>query len=324
MARALVTGCAGFIGSHLTEALLEDGHEVLGVDCFNDNYRRADKRANLALAREYGTFALVHGDLVALDVAALIEQVDVVYHLAGEPGVRSSWGARFDRYTHHNVAATQRLLEATPRGKRFVYASSSSVYGDALDLPTREDTIPRPLSPYGVTKLAAEHLTVLYGEEQGLDTVALRFFSVYGPRQRPDMAFRRFCEAIVGGAPIELFGDGGQSRDFTFVGDIVAATRAAGETRTPPGRVYNLGGGARVSVNRALETLAGIAGRPLDVRRRERASGDVRDTGADTTRARQELGFHPKTTLESGLAAEFAWVRERSAPLTRIRSLTAS
>jgi UDP-glucose 4-epimerase len=175
-----------------------------------------------------------------------------------------------------------------------------------------------------VTKLAAEHLTVLYGEERRLDTVALRFFSVYGPRQRPDMAFRRFCEAIVAGAPIELFGDGGQSRDFTFVGDIVAATRAAGETRTPPGRVYNLGGGARVSVNRALETLAGIAGRPLDVRRRERASGDVRDTGADTTRARQELGFHPKTTLESGLAAEFAWVRERAAPLTRIRSLTAS
>src|SRR3954452_17385731 len=254
MARALVTGCAGFIGSHLTESLLEDGHEVLGVDCFNDNYRRGDKRVNLALAREYGTFALVNGDLVALDVPSLIEQVDVVYHLAGEPGVRSSWGVRFDRYTHHNVAATQRLLEATPPGKRFVYASSSSVYGDALDLPTHEDTIPRPLSPYGVTKLAAEHLTVLYGEEQGLDTVALRYFSVYGPRQRPDMAFRRFCEAIAAGAPIELFGDGGQSRDFTFVGDIVAATRAAGETRTPPGRVYNLGGVARVSVNRALET----------------------------------------------------------------------
>src|SRR3954447_11550432 len=270
MARALVTGCAGFIGSHLTESLLQDGHEVLGVDCFNDNYRRADNRANLALAREYATFELVTGDLVALDVAALIERVDVVYHLAGEPGVRSSWGARFDRYTHHNVAATQRLLEATPRGKRFVYASSSSVYGDALDLPTREDAIPRPLSPYGVTKLAAEHLAVLYGEEQGLDTVALRYFSVYGPRQRPDMAFRRFCEAIVAGSPIEVYGDGTQSRDFTYVADIVAATRAAGELDVAPGSVFNVGGGDSVSLNRALETLAGVAGRPLDVRRGER------------------------------------------------------
>jgi UDP-glucose 4-epimerase len=322
MARALVTGCAGFIGSHLTESLLQDGHEVLGVDCFNDNYRRADKRENLAQASEYETFELVPGDLVDLDVKTLIEPVDVIYHLAGEPGVRSSWGARFDRYTHHNVAATQRLLEATPDGKRFVYASSSSVYGDALALPTAEDTIPRPLSPYGVTKLAAEHLTVLYGEEQGLDTVALRYFSVYGPRQRPDMAFRRFCEAIVAGAPIEVYGDGRQSRDFTYVHDIVAATRAAGETATPPGRVYNLGGGDRISVNRALETLAGLAGRPLDVRRRERATGDVRDTGADTTRARQELGFEPHTDLETGLAAEFEWVCERFAP--RLRSLTAS
>jgi UDP-glucuronate 4-epimerase len=322
MARALVTGCAGFIGSHLAESLLEDGHEVLGVDCFNDNYRRADKRANLALANEYATFELVTGDLVGLDVAALIEQADVIYHLAGEPGVRSSWGARFDRYTHHNVAATQRLLEATPPGKRFVYASSSSVYGDALDLPTREDAVPRPLSPYGVTKLAAEHLTVLYGAEQGLDTVALRFFSVYGPRQRPDMAFRRFCEAIVAGAPIEVYGDGGQSRDFTYVHDIVAGMRAAAETPTTPGRVYNLGGGDRVSVNRALETLAGLAGRPLDVRRRERASGDVRDTGADTSRARAELGFIARTDLETGLAAELEWVRERTVP--RLHSLTAS
>src|SRR3954471_18376794 len=288
MARALVTGCAGFIGSHLTEALLEDGHEVLGVDCFNDNYRRADKRANLALAREYGTFELVHGDLVSLDVAALVEPVDVIYHLAGEPGVRSSWGERFDRYTHHNVAATQRLLEAMPRGKRFVYASSSSVYGDALALPTREDATPRPLSPYGVTKLAAEHLTVLYGEEQGLDTVALRYFSVYGPRQRPDMAFRRFCEAIVAGAPLEVFGDGGQSRDFTYVHDIVAATRAAGETATPPGSVYNVGGGGSVSATRALEARSGLAGRPLEVRGGKRSSGDVRDAGADTTRARAE------------------------------------
>src|SRR3954454_15583949 len=312
MARALVTGCSGFIGSHLTESLLEDGYSVLGVDCFNDNYRRADKRANLAVANEYDAFELVTGDLVALDARSLVEQVDVIYHLAGEPGVRSSWGPRYDRYTHHNVAATQRLLEAT-NGQRFVYASSSSVYADALSLPTHEDTTPRPLSPYGVTKLAAEHLCVLYGEEQQRNTVSLRYFSVYGPRQRPDMAFRRFCEAIVAGRPIEVYGDGTQSRDFTYVADIVAATRAAGELPVAPGSVFNVGGGDSVSLNRSLETLAGIAGRPLDVRRRERQTGDVLDTGADTSRAREVLGYVPRTDLESGLEAEFEWVRERSA-----------
>ncbi len=326
MARALVTGCAGFIGSHLTEALLEDGHSVLGVDCFNDNYPRADKWANLARASDHDAFKLVTADLVDADATALLEQCDVVFHLAGEPGVRSSWGARFDRYTHHNVAATQRLLEAARElpPKRFVYASSSSVYGDALALPTHEDATPRPLSPYGVTKLAAEQLCVLYGSEHGVDTVALRYFSVFGPRQRPDMAFRRFCEAIVAGAPIEVFGDGHQTRDFTYVGDIVAATRAAAEASTEPGRVFNIGGGDAVSVNRALETLAALAGRPLDVRRRARQSGDVRDTGADTERARTELGFAPETDLETGLAAELAWVREITKPFPKVRSLTAS
>lgn len=326
LARALVTGAAGFIGSHLTDALLADGHEVLGVDCFTDNYAGADKRANLAGATGSDAFELVTGDLVELDAHALIEPCDVIYHLAGEPGVRSSWGPRFDRYTHHNVAATRRLLEAMVDfpGRRFVYASSSSVYGDALTLPTPEDVTPRPLSPYGVTKLAGEHLCVLYGEEQAVETVALRYFSVYGPRQRPDMAFRRFCEAIVEGEPIEVFGDGCQTRDFTFVGDIVAATRAAGETTTAPGRVFNVGGGGSVSVNRALQTLAAVAGRPLDVRHSERQEGDVADTGADTSRAREELGFDPSTTLRDGLAAEFEWVRERLARPRRVRSLTAS
>jgi UDP-glucose 4-epimerase len=324
LARALVTGAAGFIGSHLTEALLQDGHTVLGVDCFNDNYARADKHANLAQAREHDAFALITGDLVELDAHALIEGCDAVYHLAGEPGVRSSWGPRFHRYTHHNVAATQRLLEAMVDfpGTRFVYASSSSVYGDALTLPTPEDVTPRPLSPYGVTKLAAEHLCVLYAEEQDVQTAALRYFSVYGPRQRPDMAFRRFCEAIVEGRPIEVFGDGRQSRDFTFVGDIVAATRAAGATTTRPGRVYNIGGGHRVSVNRALETLAGIAGRPLDVRHAERQEGDVADTGADTARAAAELDFAPRTSLAEGLAAELEWVRAQA--VAPVRSLSAS
>jgi UDP-glucose 4-epimerase len=326
MASAVVTGCAGFIGSHLTEALLEDGHTVLGVDCFNDNYAHGDKRANLERSNQHDGFRLISADLNRIDATALLEGADVVYHLAGEPGVRASWGARFDRYTHHNVQATQRLLEAATEhaNLRFVYASSSSIYGDALTLPTHEDETPRPLSPYGVTKLAAEHLCVLYGEEHGVDTVALRYFSVYGPRQRPDMAFRRFCEAIVANQPLELYGDGRQTRDFTYVADIVAATRASAETATPPGRVFNVGGGERTSLNRALEVLAGLAGRPLDVRRGERESGDVKDTGADTERARTELGFQPGTSLEQGLAAELDWVQERTRPLPRIRSLTAS
>jgi nucleoside-diphosphate-sugar epimerase len=310
LTKALVTGCAGFIGSHLTESLLEDGHAVLGIDCFNDNYRRADKHANLQRAGRHRNFRLIEADLVEADVRALIEQCDVIYHLAGEPGVRGSWGQRFDRYTHHNVAATQRLLEAAREvpGRRFVYASSSSVYGDAMALPTDEDATPQPLSPYGVTKLAAEHLCVLYEEEHGVNTIALRYFSVYGPRQRPDMAFRRFCEAVLAGRAIELYGDGRQTRDFTYVADIVAATRAAGEGRATG--VFNVGGGARISLNRALEILAGVAGRPLDVRRGERESGDVRDTGANISRARDQLGYEPSTSVEEGLAAEFEWVRD--------------
>jgi UDP-glucose 4-epimerase len=309
---ALVTGCAGFIGSHLTESLLADGYEVVGVDCFNDNYSRADKQANLTRARDHAGFRLLPADLVTLDARSVLDECDVVFHLAGEPGVRTSWGARFDRFTHHNVTATQRLLEALPAGKRFVYASSSSVYGDAETLPTAEEVTPRPLSPYGVTKLAAEQLCRLYHANHGHDTVSLRYFSVYGPRQRPDMAFRRFCEAILRGEPIALFGDGSQTRDFTFVADVVAATRAAGALPRGGGRVYNVGGGSRVSLAQTLEALAAIAGRPLDVRYGARESGDVRDTGADIARARADLGFEPAVALASGLAVEFEWVRARA------------
>jgi UDP-glucuronate 4-epimerase len=326
LSKALVTGCAGFIGSHLAESLLADGHEVVGIDCFTDNYPRAHKQANLTAAREHDRFTFVNADLVAVGAERLLDGCDVVFHLAAEPGVRSSWGQRFDRYLRNNIRATQRLLEASARApeRRIVYASSSSVYCESERLPTPEHAAPQPLSPYGVTKLAAEQLCRLYHANHGVDAVALRFFSVYGPRQRPDMAFRRFCEAIVAGAPIEIFGDGHQTRDFTYVADIVAATRAAGEANTEPGRVVNIGGGDAVSVNRALETLAGLVGRPLDVRRRERQSGDVRDTGANTDRARTELGFAPATDLETGLAAELAWVRERAKPVPKVRSLTAS
>ena len=286
MARALVTGCAGFIGSHLTEALLADGHEVVGVDCFNDNYPAAEKLANLAhgaRARRASSCAPV--DLASADVERLLDGCDVVFHLAAEPGVRSSWGQRFDRFVHNNVEATQRLLEAVRErpGPRFVYASSSSVYGDSERLPTREDAPPRPLSPYGVTKLAGEQLCRVYHVNHGVDTVALRFFTVYGPRQRPDMAFRRFCEAAA---------RGGRDRALRRrPPEPRLHIRRRRRRRHPRGRrgggrrrarVYNIGGGSPVSVNAALEQLAAIAGRPLDVRRSGRESGDVLHTGADT------------------------------------------
>jgi UDP-glucuronate 4-epimerase len=312
--RVLVTGCAGFIGSHLTESLLADGYEVLGVDCFNDNYGRAAKQANLAPALDHPAFEFRALDLATGDARRLIGDCDVVFHLAAEPGVRTSWGARFDRFVHNNVVATQRLLEAALEQPetRFVYASSSSIYGDSERLPTHEDATPSPLSPYGVTKLAGEQMCRLYHANHGVDTVALRFFTVYGPRQRPDMAFRRFCEAAIDGGAIELFGDGHQSRDFTYVADVVAAVRAAGAAERGGGRVYNVGGGCRVTLNAMLDLLAGIAGRPLDVRRRGRESGDVMHTGADIERAREELGYEPATDLETGLAAEFEWVLERA------------
>ena len=327
MSKALVTGCAGFVGSHLTEALLADGHEVVGVDCFSDNYAFAEKLANLARVRSLDRFALHSVDLATADLEPLLEGCEVVFHLAAEPGVRSSWGSRFDRFVHNNVEATQRLLEAVrERGRvaagiRLVYASSSSIYGESEQLPTREDAPPLPLSPYGVTKLAGEQLCRVYQVNHGVDTVALRFFTVYGPRQRPDMAFRRFCEAAAGGGRIELYGDGRQSRDFTFVGDVVAAIRAAGEADGVAGRAYNIGGGSPVSVNGALEQLASIAGRPLDVRRAGRESGDVLHTAADGSRAREELGFRPSTSLSEGLRAEYEWVVERAQQRNRLAAV---
>ena len=313
MPRALVTGCAGFIGSHLTDALLARGTEVVGVDCLSDNYPAEQKLANLERAGEHDAFELVVADLAA-GAAGHLEGCDVVYHLAAEPGVRSSWGRRFQRFLHHNVEATQRLLEAVQEapGTRVVYASSSSVYGESERLPTPEHAPPQPRSPYGVTKLAAEQLCRVYHANYGVDAVALRFFTVYGPRQRPDMAFRRFCEAAARGAPIELYGDGRQSRDFTYVADVVEAILAAGERPGVGGRVYNVGGGAPVSLDAALAELAGLVGRPLDVRRGERESGDVLHTAADVSRAREALGFAPRTSLAEGLDAELRWVLDRA------------
>jgi nucleoside-diphosphate-sugar epimerase len=309
--RALVTGCAGFIGSHLTESLLSDGHEVVGVDCFNDNYQRPYKRRNLELATEWDEFEFIPLDLARGDLLDLLADCDVVFHLAAEPGVRKSWGGRFEQYERNNVLATQHLLDAATRWpeKRFVYASSSSVYGQAEQRPTPETAPTRPLSPYGVTKLAAENLCHLYHANYGVATVSLRYFTVFGPRQRPDMAFHIFCRAALEGQPVTVFDDGTQSRDFTFVKDVVAATRAAGVAEGAElGGVYNIGGGAPATLRHTLDILSDLAG-GLEVHYTSRERGDVRDTAAETSRARRDLGFAPQTSLEDGLTAEFEWLR---------------
>lgn len=309
MMKALVTGVAGFIGSTLAGRLLEQGAEVTGIDCFTDYYARPVKEANLApLARQPG-FRFIQSTIQAANLAELLADTTHVFHLAAQAGVRKSWGRDFQIYTVNNIEATQVLLEACVGTgiERLVYASSSSVYGDDTPLPMRETTAPAPLSPYGVTKLAAEHLCNLYHANHGVPCVSLRYFTVYGPRQRPDMGFHKFLRAALDGQPIGLFGDGEQTRDFTFVADAVTATAAAA-TRGVPGRVYNIGGGSRVSVNQVLDVIARITGRPLDVRREAKQKGDMRDTYADTSRARADLGFAPSVTIEEGLRAEYEWL----------------
>jgi UDP-glucuronate 4-epimerase len=320
--RALVTGCAGFIGSHLTESLLEDGCEVVGVDCFNGNYARREKLRNLERAREWQNFDFVPIDLARGDLQEFVSECDVLFHLAAEPGVRASWGGRFETYVRNNVLATQHLLDAARAfpGKRVVYSSSSSIYGQAETFPTSEDAIPAPRSPYGVTKLAAEHLCSTYHANFGVDAVALRYFSVYGPRQRPDMAFSIFCAAALEGEPITVFGDGTQTRDFTYVSDVVAATRKAATVPGLGGNVYNIGGGAEISLNDGIAIIEARAERRLDVRRTETQHGDVQDTSADTSRARADLGFVSTVSVQEGLEQQFEWVAADHARTARLGS----
>ena len=307
--KALVTGAAGFIGSHLCEALLDKGWQVTGLDCFTDYYPRAMKLANLESLRGRGGFHFIEGSIQHADLPAFLAGKTHVFHLAAQAGVRKSWGRDFRTYTENNVEATQQLLEACVGRplERFVYASSSSLYGDNVQIPMRENALPQPVSPYGVTKLAAEQLCYLYFANHAVPTTALRYFTVYGPRQRPDMAFHRFIRASLDGTPITLYGDGNQTRDFTFVADAVAATIAAGE-RGIPGRAYNVGGGSRVSMNDVIDIIGRIAGKPLDVRREPAQKGDMRDTYADTALARADLGFTPSVTLEQGIEAEYRWL----------------
>jgi UDP-glucose 4-epimerase len=307
--KVVVTGAAGFIGSHLVDQLLSEGHEVTGVDAFVDFYPRAAKEQNLRAARDHRRFRLIEGEVQSLPLVDLLDGASQVYHLAAQAGVRSSWGREFAQYSNHNVLATQHLLEAAVDAgvPRLVYASSSSVYG-AAELPLREDAACHPLSPYGVTKLAAEHLACLYERNHGLPVVSLRYFTVYGPRQRPDMAFHRFLAAARDGAPVRVFGDGKQTRDFTYVDDIVTATRRAGDSGRP-GCVYNVGGGQRRALEDVLRTIEQVTGRKLAITRDEAQKGDMRDTFADTTAAKRDLGFQPSVTLPEGLAREWEWIR---------------
>jgi UDP-glucose 4-epimerase len=294
----------------LTERLLAAGHDVVGIDCFSDYYERSRKEKNLEKSRTNSRFQFEAADLVDADLAPLLDGAAVTYHLAGQPGVRPSWGNQFDRYVRDNVIATQRLLEALKDApiKRFVFAGSSSVYGDAERFPTKETALPRPVSPYGVTKLAAEHLTLLYTRNFGIPAVSVRYFTVYGPRQRPDMAFSRFMQAMTGGEDIEVFGDGEQTREFTYVSDAVDGTIKA-STADVVGQIFNLGGGSRSTVNKVLATLEEISG--LSVRRQllPAAPGDPRHTGASINLARERLGWEPRVSLHEGLTQQWEWFR---------------
>jgi nucleoside-diphosphate-sugar epimerase len=313
--RTLVTGVAGFIGSTLADALLARGDRVLGVDCFTPYYERGAKEANIADARRSDRFELAEADLRVSDIEALLDGVDVVFHQAAQAGVRLSWSDGFADYAGHNILATQRLLEAAKRagGTKVVYASSSSVYGNAAEYPTSEDDLPRPHSPYGVTKLAAEHLCCLYAANWALPTVSLRYFTVYGPRQRPDMAMHRLLGAALSGATFPLYGDGSAVRDFTYVDDVVRANIAAGDHDCEPGLVVNIAGGSSITMTELLALAADVVGQPVNIDPQPDQPGDVARTGGTTVRADVLLDWTPGTELRAGITEQAAWHRARRA-----------
>lgn len=312
---ALVTGAAGFVGSHLVETLLTRGDSVVGVDCFTPYYDRETKEHNLSSARTHERFEFVDADLRSCDVESLLSGVDAVYHQAGQAGVRLSWSDGFADYVGHNVLATQRLLEAVQHarpGARVVYASSSSVYGNQPRYPTDEADLPKPFSPYGVTKLAAEHLCGLYAQNWGVHTVSLRYFTVFGPRQRPDMSIHRLCRAAVDGSTFPRYGDGTQIREFTYVTDIVAANVAAAERDVEPGTYLNVAGGVEITLNDLIALVGEIAGAPVAVEPEPKKAGDSVRNGGAIDRARTLLDWEPKVTLREGIAAQIAWHRARA------------
>ncbi len=309
--KVCVTGAAGFIGSRLSRRLLDEGRDVIGVDCLTDYYPRWIKRRNLAPLLSNRRFEFVEADLNVMPLGRLLGRVTSVFHLAAQAGVRASWGKTFASYLHHNIAATQRLLEAAkdrPLGK-LVFASSSSVYGLTPDLPMTESSPLLPVSPYGVTKCSAEQLVSLYHQNFGLPTVSLRFFTVYGPGQRPDMAFHKFFKAILEGREIPVFGDGSQTRDFTYVDDIVEALIRA-ERTAPAGEVYNVGGGHRERLSSLFALFGEITGLAVKVRTLAMQKGDAPHTFASILKAERDLGYAPKTALRDGLEREWAYVRD--------------
>ena len=314
----MVTGAAGFIGSHLVDRLLDEGYEVVGVDSLTDYYAKGAKRRNISGALTQERFRLVEGDLCRMDLGVLLDGVDRVAHLAGEPGVRSSWGERFETYIERNAYATQRLLEAVSAGgtKNFVHASSSSVYGPDGGGPVDEDAPRKPASPYGLSKLAAEEAVGLYAREKGLRATVLRYFTVYGPRQRPEMAISRFIERVSRGETVEVFGDGAQVREMTYVSDVVEATVAPLEVEgSVCARAYNVGGGWGATVAELVALVGEALGEEPEVRYGPPVPGDVRSTSADLSRARRELGYAPRVSLEEGVREQARWtVAGRSAP----------
>ena len=309
--RSLVTGVAGFIGSHLAERLIKEGHGVVGIDCFTDYYARSIKEKNLKGLLQMSGFTFLEDNLLEGNLSDLLVGVDYIFHQAAQAGVRSSWGAEFEVYTSNNILATQKLLEAC-KGldiRRFIYASSSSVYGDSEELPLRERSLLKPVSPYGVTKLAAEHLCYSYWKNYQVPVIALRYFTVYGPRQRPDMAFHRFVRAILDGGEIEIYGNGEQTRDFTFISDAVSGNMLAMKSNAE-GEIFNIGGGSRVSVNEVLDIIQNIAGKTAKIVYRDVQKGDVRHTLADTNKVKKHLGYIPEVDLKTGLEEEWKWLKE--------------
>lgn len=305
--RDVVTGVAGFIGSHLASRLLADGHDVIGIDSFTDSYDPAMKRSNVERIIGHPRFRLVTLDLAEEDAREHVSGATCVYHLAAQPGVRGSWGPGFAPYVRNNIVATQRLLETIgDSGARIVFASSSSVYGEAEEGLTAEERPPRPVSPYGVTKLCSEQLVMAYRRAAGIDARCVRYFTVYGPRQRPDMAFSRFIGAAMQGTAVDLYGDGEQTRDFTYVADAVEATIRVGQIDEPGEAIFNVGGGSKASVRDVLSIIEEIFGQPTKVRQLPAQAGDVRHTGADLARARRILDWRPTVSLEDGLRAQAA------------------
>jgi nucleoside-diphosphate-sugar epimerase len=310
---SIVTGAAGFIGSHVVEALLNQGETVIGVDQFNDYYAPAMKWSNVDAFADHPNFRLVEGDIQTLNWSQLLDGVSVIYHQAAQAGVRASWGESFRHYTERNINATQVMLEAAKDAKsleRFVYASTSSIYGNAETLPTSETIPPQPVSPYGITKLAAERLGGLYHDNFGVPFTSLRYFTVYGPRQRPDMGFHKFFKAAIEGTAIPIYGDGQQTRDFTYISDIVNANLLAAKAPGAIGEIINIGGGSRVVLADVLDMMEAIVGFPIKRNHIEKARGDARHTAADVSKARGILGYEPQVTLREGLTHEWEWIQQ--------------